>query len=107
MIAEELFDEAQVEAAVIKAEDILADIPEPPEEELRAHFDQFRSVPAGSGEHGFGYLQPAAIQLSWIAIEPLKLPANRVHRAGMVLLLGHRFRHVLYSSLMGVSTNAP
>ena len=73
LLALDLFDEAQVRVAVIRPEDMLADVPEPTEEELVAHFEKYKDVVRGQGEHGFGYRLNAAIQIRWIALERLTL----------------------------------
>lgn len=49
------------------------DLPEPTEEQLLSHFEKYRDVAPGAGEHGFGYRLDNRVRLEWLAI-----PADRV-----------------------------
>ncbi|MBL0922074.1 MAG: hypothetical protein IBJ10_08085 [Phycisphaerales bacterium] len=72
LLALELFDEAQVNVAVLRPE-VVEGVSEPTEEEILAHFEKYKDVVRGQGEFGFGYRLNAAIQLRWIAVERLRL----------------------------------
>jgi len=64
------YDEVTVKYALIPAGFFVTeDSPEPSEEAIREHFDQYKSVRPGEGDHGFGYLQPDAVQLEWLKID--------------------------------------
>lgn len=73
LLALEIFDEAQVRAAVIDAQQLIDEIPEPTEEEILAHFEKYKDLARGQGDFGFGYRLNAAIQLRWIALQRLTL----------------------------------
>lgn len=49
---------------------LLADTaPEPADEQVRAHFKQYMTVKPGTGEMGFGYIQPNRVKLEWMTVD--------------------------------------
>jgi hypothetical protein len=41
----------------------------PSDEQLQAQFDKYRDAKPGSGEFGFGYLQPPRVKLEWLRLD--------------------------------------
>jgi hypothetical protein len=67
-VGRKLIDAVFVEAVVIPADARAAQVAEPTEEQLKAHFEKFRAVEPGTGELGFGYVQPERVKLEWIEL---------------------------------------
>jgi hypothetical protein len=63
-------DQATIDAVVVPADAIVADVPEPTPDEIAAHFARFRGVRPGEGEGlGFGYMQPPRVKLAYMTID--------------------------------------
>ncbi len=67
-VGRKLIDAVFVEAVVIPADSRAAQVAEPTEEQLLAHFEKFRAIEPGTGEMGFGYVQPERVKLEWIEL---------------------------------------
>lgn len=68
--ARRLFDRAEISYALLSSSTMIdQDDPPPDEERIREHFEQYKDVPPGQGDHGFGYRRPDAVQLEWLTIE--------------------------------------
>ena len=63
-------DSAVADIITLPADLFEDDIPEPTQEQLQAHFDEFAAEIPGSGEMGFGYRQPPSIKLAWLTLDP-------------------------------------
>ncbi len=61
-------DAAIVDAAIIAAETLTETAPAPTEEALLAHFEKYRSVEPGTGDHGFGYVLEPRVKLEWLLL---------------------------------------
>jgi len=70
-----LIDRAVVDAVVIPASALAAEVPEPTPAEMQAHFDRYRAVKPGEGEHGFGYVQPDKVKLEWMRLDRAAIAA--------------------------------
>lgn len=64
-----LLNEAKADVLVIPADRVVGEIPEPSQEQLQAHFEQYKSARPGEGTHGFGYLQPPRVKLAWLQLD--------------------------------------
>lgn len=64
-----LLNEAKADVLVIPAERVIAEVPEPSQEQLQAHFEQYKTARPGEGMHGFGYLQPPRVKLAWLQLD--------------------------------------
>jgi len=71
--ARRFFDEVKVDYAIIRAEYFEREYSEPDEEALREHFERFRTVRAGAGEHGFGYMREPAVAIEWVMVDRSKV----------------------------------
>ncbi len=67
-----LFDAADTQIAAVRATTPSTEEP-PSAEALQQHFETYRDVEPGEGEHGFGYRQPDRLRLEWI-----RIPANAI-----------------------------
>lgn len=67
--ADEYFNAVEIDAAGIPSDALVGEIGEPSDAALAAHFEKFRGVAAGGGEHGFGYLLPNAVKLEWLSVD--------------------------------------
>ena len=68
--ARRLFDEAQIHAVFLDVNNKLStDLPARSEESLNEQFEKYKSVRPGTGEMGFGYLQPPRFKLEWLVID--------------------------------------
>lgn len=67
--ADAYFNAVEIDAAGIPSDALIGEIGEPSEESLVEHFQKFKSVAPGSGEHGFGYLLPDAVMLEWLSVD--------------------------------------
>ena len=67
-----LFDAADTQVVSIKAKQPTAGT-SPDEASIKDHFDTYRDVIPGEGEHGFGYRLPDRLQVEW-----LKVPADAI-----------------------------
>jgi hypothetical protein len=63
------FDRVLVDAVVIPASKALDGIPEPTEAQIAEQFLKYKDVKPGTGEFGFGYLQPARVKLEWMTLD--------------------------------------
>ncbi len=60
---------AKVDYVVIPADRFIDSVPEPTEEEIRAHYEKYADKLPSETEHGIGYRQPQLVKLEWLAIE--------------------------------------
>ncbi len=67
--ADAFFNAVEIDAAGIPADSLVGEVGEPTGEALAAHFEQYRDVEPGSGDHGFGYRQPDAVKLEWLSVD--------------------------------------
>lgn len=67
--AREGLDGVTLDALVVPASRALAPAAAPTEEELLAHFEQYKAVRPGTGTFGFGYLQPPRFKLEWLKLD--------------------------------------
>jgi hypothetical protein len=65
----DMFDGIVVDGTVIPAERLLAEVPEPTEEEIQAQFERYKNVQPGTGEYGFGYIQPPRIKFEYMELD--------------------------------------
>ncbi len=65
----ENFDGVVVDGLVIPAERLIASVPEPTPEQVQEQYQTYRDVKAGSGEFGFGYLQPPRVKFEYITLD--------------------------------------
>ncbi|MEZ6242986.1 MAG: hypothetical protein R3B57_08085 [Phycisphaerales bacterium] len=70
VIARDRFDAALADVLVVPSTLFVSEIPTPTEDQLLAHFEQYKSDPPGTGEFGFGYLQPPSVKLEWLVLDP-------------------------------------
>lgn len=64
-----LQDRTEVEYIFVPPEQVIADVPEPSEDEIAAHFAKYRDSESGSGELGLGYRQPDRVKLEWLTLD--------------------------------------
>lgn len=69
------FDTTAADVLVIPAQRLVAKVPDPTEEELKAHFERFRTVKKGEGEFGIGYTLPPRLKLEWLTLDKAALGA--------------------------------
>jgi len=75
-VGRKLIDAVFVEAVVIPSDARIAQVPEATEEQLQAHFEKYRAVEPGTGEMGFGYVQPQRVKLEWIELNRAQIEAS-------------------------------
>jgi len=79
-------ESAYVDVAFVPAEAVIDEVPEPTEEELRAHLERFSDTRPGGGEYGIGYLLPPRVRLEWLTLdrsllqEGIELDPVEVHK---------------------------
>ena len=61
--------EAWANAVFLPAADLVASVPEPTEDQIRAHFERFSAVTAEEGEYGFGYTLPARVKFETLVLD--------------------------------------
>ncbi len=61
-------DMVTADYVLIPAEREIAGIPEPTEEQIKAHYEKFKSTPKGGGDFGIGYTLPPRIKLEWLEL---------------------------------------
>lgn len=67
--AQDAINTVTVNLAPISAAALVDDqTPEPTEDQILEHFEEFKSVPPRQGEFGFGYLREPAVQLEWMVV---------------------------------------
>ena len=66
--ASDLFRSLEISHIVIPAERYLEAVPEPTEDEIRAHFEAYADTNANQNEFGIGYLQPRRVKLEWLTV---------------------------------------
>ncbi len=67
-ISKEDFDAVAANAVLIPSSLVAGAIEEPSEEQLQQFFEVYKGQDPKDNEYGIGYLQPARIQLGWIAL---------------------------------------
>lgn len=72
---QKLYDGVIADGLVIPAEKISATMPEPTEEQVQAQFAQYKDAKPGTGEFGFGYVQPPRVKFEYLVIDRAKLKA--------------------------------
>lgn len=65
----EFLDSAKVNYVFVPAERLMDTVAAPTDEQVREHFDKFKTIKPGEGEFGIGYLLPARIKLEWMKID--------------------------------------
>ncbi|MGP1310541.1 MAG: hypothetical protein ACTS27_10125, partial [Phycisphaerales bacterium] len=68
--ADRVLDVARLQASIVPADSLLAEIPRPATPELEAQFEAYRDVNRGEGDYGFGYRQPVGVKVEWITLNP-------------------------------------
>jgi hypothetical protein len=63
------FDSVQVDAVEIPASKAEAGIAEPTDAQIAEQFIKYKDVKPGTGEFGFGYLQPQRVKLEWMVLD--------------------------------------
>jgi hypothetical protein len=63
------FDRVLVDAVVVPASKALEGIPEPTEAQIAEQYLKYKDAKPGTGEFGFGYLQPARVKLEWMMLD--------------------------------------
>ncbi len=66
--ARRFWDAVRVDYTLIPAISFSAEAPLPTDEELQAHFQQYRNLRDGEGEHRFGYMLEPAIEVEYLQI---------------------------------------
>lgn len=75
--AKRLLDYVVVDVAIIRAAlGVPADAPEPTQEQLLAHFNEYRDVRADQSEVGVGYRQPPRVKLEWLVLDPASIESS-------------------------------
>ncbi len=74
-LSHERFDAALADVLVVPASVFQAQVPAPTEDQLLAHYEAHKSDIPGTGEFGFGYLQPASVKLEWLVLDPASFSA--------------------------------
>jgi hypothetical protein len=64
-----LLDKVLVDAVIIPASKAQEGIPEPAESEIAGQYLKYQSTKPGTGEYGFGYLQPARVKFEWMVLD--------------------------------------
>jgi hypothetical protein len=77
-VGRKLIDAVFIEAVVIPSDARLAQVPDATEEQLLAHFEKYRAVEPGTGEMGFGYVQPERVKLEWIELNRAQIEASLI-----------------------------
>lgn len=67
--ARRLLDAATISYVLVPADALLAEVPEPDEAAIAAHFQAYKDVLPGTGELGIGYRNPRRIQLEWLKLD--------------------------------------
>jgi len=73
--AKETFDAAETSYVVIPSDRFISDVPEPTEDQILAHYEQYKDKLASETDYGIGYRQPDRIKLEWLAIERAPIEA--------------------------------
>lgn len=60
---------AVIETVFVDARAFIDEIDDPSEEDLLAHFEEYKGVAPGSGEYGIGYRQPDRFQLEYVVVD--------------------------------------
>lgn len=90
-------DSAVVNLLQIPAERLKKDMPDPTPEQLLAHFEKYKAAQPGTGELGFGYVQPDGVKLEYLkldrtaiesALKPDEVEVNKRWRANRALYKG-------------------
>lgn len=68
LFAWELYDAAVTDLALVPASAVAAEVTAPDDARLNAHFEKFKSVRAGTGEFGVGYLRDPAVKVEWLSL---------------------------------------
>ncbi len=67
--ASETFNSATTDYLVIPADRFTDTVAEPSEEEIQAHFDEYKDKQPNETDFGIGYLQPQQVKVEWLAIQ--------------------------------------
>lgn len=62
-------ESASADYVFLPPEREMANVSEPTEDEIAAHFAKYRDAEPGSGDLGFGYRRPDGIKLEWLVID--------------------------------------
>lgn len=64
-----IMDTTYVDAVFVPARIIASEMPEPAPEQITRQFETYRTAKPGTGDFGFGYMQPKRVKLEWIEVE--------------------------------------
>jgi hypothetical protein len=64
-----LMDRVLVDAVVIPASKATDGIPEPTEAQIAEQYVKYKDAKPGTGEYGFGYLQPQRVKFEWMTLD--------------------------------------
>jgi len=68
-LARQDFDQTIINMVRVPPARLLDQVEEPTEEQIEAHFEEYKDVRPGMGEHGFGFLRDAAAAIEWLTID--------------------------------------
>jgi hypothetical protein len=66
--ARRYYEPAVADGVVIRSSLVVSEVSEPTDEQVRAHYEQFRAVEPGTPPNGFGYVQPRRVKLEWMHV---------------------------------------
>lgn len=62
-------DRTEAEYIFVPPEQVIAEVAEPSEEEITAHFAKYKDAEMGSGDLGIGYRQTDRVKLEWLTVD--------------------------------------
>lgn len=70
-----LNESASIDYVFIPPDRELADVPEPTEDQIAAHFARHRDAEPGSGDLGIGYRRPDRVKIEWLVLDRAAITA--------------------------------
>ncbi len=68
-VAKRAIDQVLVDAVVIPASKALDAVPEPTEAQIDEQYLKYKDTKPGTGDYGFGYLQPERVKFEWMMLD--------------------------------------
>ncbi|MEK6703533.1 MAG: hypothetical protein AABZ53_14830 [Planctomycetota bacterium] len=57
-----------IDFVLVPSDRLIAALPEPTEDEIKAHYEKYRNLEAAEGENGIGYRKPDRVKLEWLEV---------------------------------------
>jgi|GEM_PF-6053117 len=71
--ARKLAEAATIDYAIVSSDRLAEKVPSPTDAELASHYEKFKNVEPGSGDHGIGYRMTDRVRVEWVQLNKARI----------------------------------